>query len=110
VVGGLHGQRHETAVRTADYPDAAFVEVLLLGDPVEQGTDVLDGVGALLTVVEPQISLAVARRASHVREDEDEAEFVDQVVEPADEAGAGLSFGPAVDVDQDRARAGELPR
>ena len=110
VVGRLHGQRHEAAVRAADHADAGLVEIRLLGDPVEQGADVLDGVLAELAVVELQIGLAVARRAPHVGEDQDDAQLVDQVVEPAQERRAELALGTAVDVDQDRPRAGKLPR
>src|SRR5437870_2386485 len=46
VVVRLHGQRHEAAVRAAGHPDASLVEVGLLGDPVKESADVLDGVGA----------------------------------------------------------------
>ena len=109
VVVGLDGQRHEPSIRPAGHPHAGLVQIRLTGDPVEEGPDVLDRVAAELAVVELHIRLAVARRASHVGEDQDESQLLDQVVEPADEARSGLSLGAAVDIDQDRPRTRELP-
>ena len=107
VVGRLHGQRHETAVRSADHADASLVEIGLLGDPVEQGADVLDGALAEHAVVELQVGLAVARRAADVGQDQHHAQLVDQVIEPAQEAGTELALGAAVNLDQHRPGAGK---
>ena len=69
-------EHHVAAVGAAVDGHAVRVEVGLLGDPVEQGADVLDAVLALLGVVELQIGLAVAGRAADVRLDHRDAEFV----------------------------------
>ena len=59
-------------------------------------------------VVELQVRLAVAGRAADVGEDHGDAQLVDQVVEPAQERGAELALGAAVDVDQDGPAGREL--
>ena len=71
------------------------------------GADVLDGVAAELTVVELQVGLAVARRAPHIRADQDQSQFVDEVVQPPEEPRPELRLGAAVDIHE--YRPGALP-
>ena len=77
----------------------------------EEGADVLDAVLALeRAVVEPDEALAIAGRAADVGEEDGDALLVEEVIVAAHEAGARLAFGAAVDVDDQRALAGEFAR
>ena len=79
--------------------------------PVEVGSDVAHGIlaqpGPVIQADEP---LAVAGRAANVGEEDGDPELVDQVVVATHEAGARLRFRPAVDVHDQRPRAGEAAR
>ncbi len=78
--------------------------------PVEQRADVLHRVLAQPAVVELGEGLAEAGRAAHVREQDRDAELVDQEVVAAEEGRPRLALGAAVDVDHHRPRAGEARR
>ena len=77
----------------------------------EEGADVLDRILALeRAIVEPDEALAVAGRAADVGEEDRDALLVEEVIVAAHEAGARLALGAAVDVDDQRALAGEFAR
>src|SRR2546427_4020239 len=76
-------------------------------DPLEQGADVLVPPVTQHPIVELGECFAVAGRAANVGENDRDAELVDVVVVPAEEAGPGLALRSAVDIDDHRATSRE---
>src|SRR4029453_8459098 len=106
--GGCQG--HVTAVARPGDHDAGLVERGLRCNPVEQRSDVLDRVLALLAVVECLERPAKTGRPADVRVDDGDAQLVPEVVATADLTRPLFRVWPAVNVDDHRPRPRELRR
>ena len=113
-------ERHVTAVAAARHEHVVGVEVRSRADPLEQGSDVSVRPLPQGAVVELHERLPEAGRAPDVRKNQGDPQLLDVVVVAAQESGARLPLGPAVDVDDHRAapresrgrlveKAGDLP-
>ena len=105
------GVAHVAAVGAAGDGDPLRIDGRIGAEPVEEGAEVahriLAQIGPVIQADEP---LAVAGGAADVGEEDGDAQFVDQVVVAAHEAGPALALGPTVDVDDQRAGAREAVR
>src|SRR5690606_12084200 len=99
-------EHHVAAVAAADDGDAAFVEVRLRRDPVEQGADILDRVLAQSAVVELHVRASVARAAADVRRDHRGAELGDPKLDRAAERRPILALRTAGDIADPRLPTG----
>ena len=94
---------HIAAIRTAGYRDPRRVDALVLGQRVDKRTHILDRILAFeRTVVQTDEFLAVAGRAAHIGIENGNAKLVQQIVAAALKARTALSFGAAVDIDDQR--------
>ena len=110
VVVRHRGQRHVTAVASAVDADAIAVEHRIALDPVDDGADVLDRVLAFVAIVHREKCLSVAGRATHVREDERDAELIDPVVAAPKKSWAALPLRTTVNDHECRTLPGKSRR
>ena len=100
VVVHHRGIGHVAAISAAIERDALSIQIALRRDPVERGTDVLDGVGALQAVVEFDKGLAVTGRAANVGREHRDLQLERQILHEGVEVRAELRFRSAVNVDE----------
>ena len=110
VVTSRHRQRHVPAIAAAGDHHPAGVQVVALCDPIEQRPDVLVGVLPQKPIVEFKERFSIARRSTHVRIDQRDAQFVEKMVIASQKDRARLTLWTSVDIDDHRTLAGEPDR
>ena len=103
-----NSQRHMPAVTSTRDRNALRVEFRLRGDPVEKRVDVFIGVFTLEPVIQQRESLSVACRAAHVRINQRDSQFVQQIIVAPQKSRLRLAFRAAVNDNQHWPFAGEL--
>src|SRR6266849_7099001 len=99
-----------SAVASAHHRNAACIQVWLHGDPIEQRVDILISALTQKSVIELCERLAVPRRAEHVRQEDRDSEFLQQIIVGIEKPRTRLSLRPAVNLDQHWPLSRELRR